>query len=105
MGIADLLAQTNWSAQQDEYVQIFRRASDNLLNLINDILDLSKVEASQLEPERSNFDLIEQIKFVIGHRFLTQHQFHVSLGPVRIGKGILERCADQFVTGRGRSRP
>ena len=65
MGIADLLAQTKLSAQQDKYVQIFRRAGDNLLNLINDILDLSKVEASQLELERTNFDLIEQTEIVM----------------------------------------
>src|SRR5450755_2166563 len=51
MGIADLLAKTSLSPEQDKYVQIFRRAGDNLLNLINDILDLSKVEASQLELE------------------------------------------------------
>ena len=49
MGIADLLAKTALSPEQDKYVQIFRRAGDNLLNLINDILDLSKVEASSLE--------------------------------------------------------
>lgn len=65
MGIADLLAQTKLSPQQDKYVQIFRRAGDNLLNLINDILDLSKVEASQLELERTSFDLIEQIEIVM----------------------------------------
>src|SRR6185436_18600952 len=53
MGIADLLAKTTLSAEQDKYVQVFRRAGDNLLNLINDILDLSKVEASQLELERT----------------------------------------------------
>jgi signal transduction histidine kinase len=44
IGIADLLAKTALSPEQDKYVQIFRRAGDNLLNLINDILDLSKVE-------------------------------------------------------------
>ena len=65
MGIADLLAQTNLSAQQDKYVQIFRRAGDNLLNLINDILDLSKVEASQLELEQTNFVLIDQMEIVM----------------------------------------
>jgi len=65
MGIADLLAQTDLSAQQDKYVQIFRRAGDNLLNLINDILDLSKVEASQLELEHTSFELVEQTEIVI----------------------------------------
>jgi PAS domain S-box-containing protein len=57
IGIADLLAKTSLSPEQDKYVQIFRRAGDNLLHLVNDILDLSKVEASQLELERTRFSL------------------------------------------------
>jgi PAS domain S-box-containing protein len=65
MGIADLLAQTQLSATQDKYVQIFRRAGENLLNLINDILDLSKVEASQLELERTGFSLKEQTEIAM----------------------------------------
>ena len=65
MGIADLLAKTALSPEQDKYVQVFRRAGDNLLNLINDILDLSKVEASQLELERTGFSLIDQLEIVI----------------------------------------
>jgi CheY-like chemotaxis protein len=64
MGIADLLAKTELSQEQNKYVQIFRRAGDNLLNLINDILDLSKVEASQLELERTGFSLIEHLEIV-----------------------------------------
>ena len=64
MGIADLLAKTALSPEQDKYVQIFRRAGDNLLNLINDILDLSKVEASQLELERTGFSLNELLEKV-----------------------------------------
>ena len=65
MGIADLLAKTALSAEQDKYVQIFRRAGDNLLNLINDILDLSKVEASQLELEQTGFSLNDLLEKVI----------------------------------------
>jgi signal transduction histidine kinase/post-segregation antitoxin (ccd killing protein)/HPt (histidine-containing phosphotransfer) domain-containing protein len=61
IGIADLLAKTPLDAEQDKYVQIFRRAGDNLLNLINDILDLSKVEASQLELERTGFSLKDHL--------------------------------------------
>jgi PAS domain S-box-containing protein len=65
MGIADLLAKTALSPEQDKYVQIFRRAGDNLLNLINDILDLSKVEASQLELERTGFSLNDHLEKVM----------------------------------------
>jgi PAS domain S-box-containing protein len=71
MGIADLLAKTTLSPEQNKYVQIFRRAGDNLLNLINDILDLSKVEASQLELERTGFslnDLLEKVTEMVAVR-------------------------------------
>ena len=71
IGIADLLAKTPLSPEQDKYVQIFRRAGDNLLHLINDILDLSKVEASQLELERTGFslnDLLEKVTEMVAVR-------------------------------------
>src|SRR5690242_19960045 len=71
IGIADLLAKTPLSPEQNNYVQIFRRAGDNLLNLINDILDLSKVEASQLELERTGFslnDLLEKVTEMVAMR-------------------------------------
>ncbi len=64
MGIADLLAKTSLTPEQDKYVQIFRRSGDNLLNLINDILDLSKVEASQLDLERTGFSLSDHLEKV-----------------------------------------
>jgi PAS domain S-box-containing protein len=65
MGIADLLAKTELTDEQNKYVQIFRRSGDNLLNLINDILDLSKVEASQLDLERTGFSLSDHLEKVI----------------------------------------
>ncbi|MBI5279666.1 MAG: PAS domain S-box protein [Burkholderiales bacterium] len=71
VGIADLLAKTPLTPQQDKYVQIFRRAGDNLLNLINDILDLSKVEASQLDLEHTVFslaDVIEKVREMVAVR-------------------------------------
>src|SRR5436190_936667 len=71
IGIADLLAKTSLSPEQDKYVQIFRRAGDNLLNLVNDILDLSKVEAEQLELERTGFslnDLLEKVTEMLAGR-------------------------------------
>src|SRR3954466_12775543 len=71
IGIADLLAKTSLTPEQDKYVQIFRRAGDNLLHLVNDILDLSKVEASQLELERTGFslnDLLEKVTEMVAVR-------------------------------------
>ena len=65
MGIADLLAKTSLTPEQDKYVQIFRRSGENLLNLINDILDLSKVEASQLDLEKTGFSLSDHLEKVI----------------------------------------
>ena len=71
IGIGDLLAKTPLSLEQNGYVQIFRRAGDSLLNLINDILDLSKVEASQLELESTGFslnDLVEKVREMVAIR-------------------------------------
>jgi PAS domain S-box-containing protein len=71
IGIADLLAKTTLSPEQNKYVRVFRRAGDNLMNLINDILDLSKVEAAQLELEQTGFslsDLLEKIREMLSVR-------------------------------------
>jgi len=57
IGMADLLWETALAPDQRKYLRIFRRAGGNLLSLINDILDLSKVEAGYLELESTNFDL------------------------------------------------
>ncbi len=59
IGMADLLWETPLTPDQRKYLRIFRRAGGTLLNLINDILDLSKVEAGHLELEAIEFDLTE----------------------------------------------
>jgi signal transduction histidine kinase/DNA-binding response OmpR family regulator len=59
IGMADLLWDTPLTPDQRKYLRIFRRAGGTLLNLINDILDLSKVEAGHLELESVEFDLSE----------------------------------------------
>ena len=65
IGVAALLAKTSLTAEQSKYVEIFSRAGENMLLLINDILDLSKVEASQLELEQTGFSLIELVEKTI----------------------------------------
>ena len=61
IGMADLLWETSLTPEQRKYLRIFRRAGGTLLNLINDILDLSKVEAGHLDLESVDFDLLEVI--------------------------------------------
>jgi PAS domain S-box-containing protein len=65
LGMADLLAESPLHEDQQDYVRIFRRAGANLLELINDILDLSKVEAGHVELESIGFDLGALLKKVI----------------------------------------
>jgi len=62
LGMAELLSETPLTRDQEKYVQIFRDAGENLLTLINDILDLSKVEAGQIRLETVPFDLGETIE-------------------------------------------
>jgi PAS domain S-box-containing protein len=61
LGMSDMLAESNLDAEQMQYVDVFRRAGANLLVLINDILDLSKIEAGHLELEHVDFDLEDVI--------------------------------------------
>jgi signal transduction histidine kinase/CheY-like chemotaxis protein/HPt (histidine-containing phosphotransfer) domain-containing protein len=62
LGMADLLAETPLRDDQRKYVEVFQRAGSSLLNLINDILDLSKVEAGQMTLEAIDFDLADVVE-------------------------------------------
>ena len=79
IGIAALLTKTTLTPEQSRYVDIFSRAGDNLLDLINDILDLSKVEASQLELERTEFSLNDLIEKVMEMLAVRAHQKGLAL--------------------------
>ncbi|MBF0160643.1 MAG: response regulator [Magnetococcales bacterium] len=56
-GLGSLLAESELSNQQREYVEIINRAGNGLLALVNDILDLSKIEAGQFELENAPFNV------------------------------------------------
>lgn len=62
VGMADLLLETPLSEDQREYVEIFRDAGSNLLSLINDVLDLSKIEAGHLDLDLVEFDLNDLVQ-------------------------------------------
>ncbi len=62
IGMSELLSDTSLSDEQGRYVAVFRRAGEALLSLVNDILDLSKIEAGLLVLERIEFDVRELVE-------------------------------------------
>jgi two-component system sensor histidine kinase/response regulator len=58
IGMAQILSDTPLDSAQREYLDIIRSSAQALLSLINDVLDLSKIEADRLELENVEFDLI-----------------------------------------------
>jgi signal transduction histidine kinase/CheY-like chemotaxis protein len=62
IGMADVLSMTPLTAEQQKCVEVFQRNGVALLNLINDILDLSKVEAGHVEMEAMDLDLSEVLQ-------------------------------------------
>lgn len=61
IGFSALALQTNLDQQQRDYLNKIKSSSDTLLLLINDILDLTKVESGKLTLEEIDFDLSEQL--------------------------------------------
>jgi PAS domain S-box-containing protein len=57
LGFANLLKMTALNGEQSEYVNVLSDSTEKLLGIINDILDISKIEAGKLTLNRSAFDL------------------------------------------------
>lgn len=62
LGMSELLAQTPLNAEQRRYVDVFHTAGQNLFELINDLLDISKIEAGKLEIEKRPLRLLELLE-------------------------------------------
>ncbi|WP_343694658.1 ATP-binding protein [Flavobacterium sp.] len=64
IGFTELLAGTKLDEQQHTYVQDVQTAGENLLLIVNDILDLSKIESGGLTLEKKPFDLKKALRHV-----------------------------------------
>jgi signal transduction histidine kinase/HPt (histidine-containing phosphotransfer) domain-containing protein/ActR/RegA family two-component response regulator len=62
LGVADLLADSPLTAEQRQHVQVFRESGRALHELINDLLDLSKIEADRLQLELQPFSLQRSLR-------------------------------------------
>ncbi|RUT72117.1 response regulator [Flavobacterium cupreum] len=64
IGFTDLLAQTKLDIIQRDYIDSVQIAGENLLLIVNDILDLSKIESGNLAIEDQPFDLKKTLKHI-----------------------------------------
>ncbi|MEQ9304123.1 MAG: ATP-binding protein [Marinoscillum sp.] len=64
LGMANILLDTDLSESQLKYLKAIDYSAKNLLVIINDILDLSKINAEKLELDKSNFKIIDVFKSV-----------------------------------------
>lgn len=62
IGMADLALDTDLTQEQRDYIEALRRSAETLLSIINDVLDLSKIEAHRLELERIPFRLADALE-------------------------------------------
>ncbi len=65
LGIGNLIQDTGLNQQQKEYARILLLSSENLLGLVNNLLDLSKIEAGKVKLEKKSFDLAELIEVLV----------------------------------------
>jgi signal transduction histidine kinase/CheY-like chemotaxis protein len=65
LGFTDLLKMDDLtSKQQKEYIQIIKKGGDRLLNIINDIIDISKIESGQMKVSVTKTNINEQIEYI-----------------------------------------
>ncbi len=79
IGMAELLLDTHLTPEQFRYVKVLHDAGESLLNLINDILDLSKIESGQIELEYADFDLLDLIERMLDVLSLKAHEKNIEL--------------------------
>lgn len=85
LGFADLLSETHLDGEQKRFVDILRSSSRHLLSVVNDILDISKIEKGEIElnnhPEQS---FVDMEKIVVSFSSVAQQKgvyYQVQLSP------------------------
>ncbi len=85
IGLTNLLIKTPMEDQQKKYLNVIKKSSENLLVIINDILDLSKIEAGKMDFEKISFSLEDAVETAY-HTLLFKAEdkklgFHINIDP------------------------
>ena len=65
LGMLGLLRSTELTVEQQDFTDTAREAADGLMTIIEDILDVSRMEAGRLVLDKRDFDLVEQVEGVV----------------------------------------
>lgn len=65
LGFTQLLKSSDTKGEREEYIGVIEKSSANLLTIVNDILDLSKIKADKVELENIEFDPIESFEAAV----------------------------------------
>ncbi|MEA1892246.1 MAG: ATP-binding protein [Campylobacterota bacterium] len=80
VGFTELLKDTGLQEEQSEFVEIIEKSSENLLEIINNILDLSKIESNKLEIEDIVFNPIDEFESAVEVYAVRASEKHIDLG-------------------------
>lgn len=80
VGFTELLRDTGLEDEQTEFVDIIEKSSENLLEIINNILDLSKIESNKLEIEDITFNPMEEFESAVEVYAVRASEKHIDLG-------------------------
>jgi signal transduction histidine kinase/ActR/RegA family two-component response regulator len=102
MGVTDLIKNTKLNDEQTKYVDIFKSSSQHLLQLINDILDLSKIDANKISLENRPLNLqkvISNLETIFDHSIREKGlDFEIHIDPtVNIHKNADETRINQIL--------
>lgn len=90
IGMLEMLRDTPLNDNQRHYIDVIHRSGESLLDIINDILDYSKIEANKMQLEIATFDLEELIEDCIQLFSATASKRHIELlGGVVPGTPLL----------------
>ena len=80
VGFTELLKDSGLQQEQSEFVDIIEKSSENLLEIINNILDLSKIESNKLEIENIAFNPIVEFESAVEVYAVRASEKHINLG-------------------------
>ncbi|RKZ26721.1 hypothetical protein DRQ26_04000, partial [bacterium] len=78
-GLTHLLLEEELSKVQKDYVQTIQNSSENLLNIINDILDISKIQAGELKIEKVEFNINDILDYVFNIISMQAKNNHIDI--------------------------